>query len=73
MYEYWRWPEDAHPSIAWLCVLDSAVLDPINHLRTHLPRKNMGGDILIVEQSEVVAKALADKSRSTVLEARPLS
>ncbi|KZP30772.1 hypothetical protein FIBSPDRAFT_1038026 [Athelia psychrophila] len=72
-HEARRWLEDAHPGIAWLLILDSAVLNSVNYLRAHLPRKNMDGDILFVAQSEAVAKALADEGRSTVLNVGPLA
>ncbi|KZP22774.1 hypothetical protein FIBSPDRAFT_716751, partial [Athelia psychrophila] len=67
-YEARRWLEDAHPGIVWLLIVDSAVLDSVNYLRTCLPRRNRGGDILFVAQSEAVAKALADEGHDTVLE-----
>ncbi|KZP30774.1 hypothetical protein FIBSPDRAFT_1038027 [Athelia psychrophila] len=68
-----RWLEDTHPDVLWLLIVDSAVLDSVNYLRTHLPRRNQGGDILFVAQSEAVAKALADESHGTVLEVGPLA
>ncbi|KZP30757.1 hypothetical protein FIBSPDRAFT_926218 [Athelia psychrophila] len=71
-HEARRWLEDAHSDIVWLLIVDSAVLDSVNYLRTHLPRKSMAGDILFVSQSEAVANALADEGHGTVLEVGPL-
>lgn len=72
VYEARRRLEEAQSHIRWLLIVDSAVLDSVNYLRTHLPQKNMCGDILFVTQSEAVASALVDDS-NRVVEVGPLT
>ena len=55
-----RWLEDADPTIAWLIVIDHVALESVDLLQTHLPRRNIRGDLLFVTQSQRVAEALAD-------------
>lgn len=59
-----RWLDNADPAIAWLLIVDRAVLGSVEYLWTHLPRKNSHGNILFATQSEAVAEALADENCS---------
>lgn len=72
-HEARRWLENEHLDIKWLLIVDSAVAQTVNYLRSHLPRTNLHGDVLIAAQSGAVTEALVDEGHGVVLEVGPLA
>jgi hypothetical protein len=52
------WLEEPHGN--WLLVLDNVDRSTLNFLRTHLPRRNAGGNILFTTRTGDVAEALVN-------------
>jgi hypothetical protein len=56
------WLEEC--SSNWLLIIDNVDTSSLNFLRTHFPRRNSRGNVLLSTRTVVVAKALLDMART---------